>query len=400
MEFLEIIFALSFIYFLASVIASGINEAISMLFNKRGLELKRAILLLLNGDNCDWGDKFYAHPRIMEFKELPSRFSIRAVPQRLKNWLLRRKQPVLFNPSYVASDHFADVLFEFISLGPNGSLRQDTSTVLGEDENAFIGKMRRFLTSMDAFNYTQFESLYLNDNQPEYKVVRVLQSGLISPNATNFQTYRQTALELLDVYVDSHRKLLGEPGTIEAIRHSLIEIQDNPNFGNFQHFLATSPTADAFKTQLKLWFSDYMDRVSGWYKRRMHITILWIAAIITLIGNLDSIDIVQKLVVSQQFRETVVAAADRYIADHPQGFSHAGDFETEMDSIIHHISLTKEVFLPIGLEMDQGWPDIQQVFGWLISILAISLGAPFWFDMLNKIARLRATGKKPEPENT
>lgn len=33
--------------------------------------------------------------------------------------------------------------------------------------------------------------------------------------------------------------------------------------------------------------------------------------------------------------------------------------------------------------------------GWLASILAICLGAPFWFDLLNKIANLRSSGPKP-----
>jgi hypothetical protein len=34
-------------------------------------------------------------------------------------------------------------------------------------------------------------------------------------------------------------------------------------------------------------------------------------------------------------------------------------------------------------------------FGWLITALALSLGAPFWFDLLNKIIQLRGTGPKP-----
>lgn len=37
--------------------------------------------------------------------------------------------------------------------------------------------------------------------------------------------------------------------------------------------------------------------------------------------------------------------------------------------------------------------------GWLITSLAISLGAPFWFDLLNKIMALRSAGTKP-PTNS
>ena len=33
--------------------------------------------------------------------------------------------------------------------------------------------------------------------------------------------------------------------------------------------------------------------------------------------------------------------------------------------------------------------------GWLLTAFAISLGAPFWFDLLNKFISARSTGKKP-----
>lgn len=38
--------------------------------------------------------------------------------------------------------------------------------------------------------------------------------------------------------------------------------------------------------------------------------------------------------------------------------------------------------------------DSSAIVGWLITALAISLGAPFWFDLLNKLTKLRATGGK------
>jgi hypothetical protein len=40
------------------------------------------------------------------------------------------------------------------------------------------------------------------------------------------------------------------------------------------------------------------------------------------------------------------------------------------------------------------------IAGWLITALAICMGAPFWFDMLNKVIRLRNAGTKPSDNNT
>ncbi len=37
--------------------------------------------------------------------------------------------------------------------------------------------------------------------------------------------------------------------------------------------------------------------------------------------------------------------------------------------------------------------------GLLISILAVSMGAPFWFDVLNKLVNIRLSGTRPEPSS-
>ena len=40
---------------------------------------------------------------------------------------------------------------------------------------------------------------------------------------------------------------------------------------------------------------------------------------------------------------------------------------------------------------------IRTLGGWLLTIAAISLGAPFWFDTLSRLSRLRSTGKPETP---
>lgn len=51
-----------------------------------------------------------------------------------------------------------------------------------------------------------------------------------------------------------------------------------------------------------------------------------------------------------------------------------------------------------------GWPEgttinLVTIFGWLLTALAVSLGAPFWFDLLSKFIRIRGSGTPP-PEGT
>jgi hypothetical protein len=41
------------------------------------------------------------------------------------------------------------------------------------------------------------------------------------------------------------------------------------------------------------------------------------------------------------------------------------------------------------------WGGLTTVAGWLLTGLALSLGAPFWFDLLSKFINIRGAGEKP-----
>ena len=43
------------------------------------------------------------------------------------------------------------------------------------------------------------------------------------------------------------------------------------------------------------------------------------------------------------------------------------------------------------------WVVFGSVAGWLVTAFMASLGAPMWFDLLNKLVNRRISGPKPEP---
>jgi len=72
-----------------------------------------------------------------------------------------------------------------------------------------------------------------------------------------------------------------------------------------------------------------------------------------------------------------------------------------MDSAQHMISTDiSNINKVMGLGWEKGFPhyakgqDWTRIFGWLITALAISLGAPFWFDLLTKLMKVRGAGTK------
>ncbi len=45
-------------------------------------------------------------------------------------------------------------------------------------------------------------------------------------------------------------------------------------------------------------------------------------------------------------------------------------------------------------------PSLKAILGWMVTAIAISMGANFWFDLLGKVINVRNTGGKPSPSTT
>ena len=57
----------------------------------------------------------------------------------------------------------------------------------------------------------------------------------------------------------------------------------------------------------------------------------------------------------------------------------------------------KDMYLGIPKVGENFWRTVgYHLLGWLITAVAATLGAPFWFDMLNKIMSIRSAGRAPE----
>lgn len=153
---------------------------------------------------------------------------------------------------------------------------------------------------------------------------------------------------------------------------------------------------DAFKKRLAKWFDESMDRVSGWYKRQAMYCLLVIAAVVTIAVNADSIRIVEQLWLDDELRTAIVAEAERVVGN--------GDDTGDDGALQAKIDALKQIeAFPIGHPGDLLATikaiRFQTVVGWILTIAAISLGAPFWFDLLGKIVRLRGSGtKEPSKE--
>jgi hypothetical protein len=144
---------------------------------------------------------------------------------------------------------------------------------------------------------------------------------------------------------------------------------------------------DQLRNEIEHWFDSGMARVSGWYKRKSQIIICVLSFIVAVGLNVNTVSIADRLINDDAVRAALVQNATK--AEVKPG-----------ESITQVADQVQALGLPIGWDKkpgDPAWVSFSKhpgraIGGWLLTFLALSLGAPFWFDALGRIASLRATG--------
>lgn len=199
---------------------------------------------------------------------------------------------------------------------------------------------------------------------------------------------------------------------------------------------------------LEQYFNDNTDRITSWYRRHVHAWLLLIGILLASLLNVDTLQIVKVLSQDSAVRERIVAEAlgdirgNRSIAyqvdcssqddaagapAEPAATDSGSDRadattpalvpddaqkqEKELDrceqqlreGISRRLGYAEGLGLPLGwsnedLPLDDWHALLLKILGWLLTALAICVGAPFWFDLLNRLANVRAV-LKPEEDD-
>ena len=347
---LEVAFGLLFVYLLLSLLCSAIGEYIEAKFNNRAKYLQQGIRLLLNetkGGGVDLAAALYKHGLVRPLYR-------------------DARRP----PSYIPSRTFALALWNM------------ATTAAAADGRAKTGAV-----------------------------------GLTA--------------DLTQI-----REAIGEHVTNEELRTALLTLVDEAN-------------GDIVRARKNIedWYDAMMDRVSGWYKRRTTVIMLVLGFVVAGAINADTISLARTLARDAALRGSVAAAAERYLATTPPP-RQAGDAVTPLattatgpdasaagtppttsptlltqapqaptveernkaatEGLNQAYAAVDELGLPLGWEIHPQDPAdprriprgltewLLKLFGILLTGFAISQGAPFWFDLLNKFMVIRSTVKPAE----
>jgi hypothetical protein len=193
------------------------------------------------------------------------------------------------------------------------------------------------------------------------------------------------------------------------------------------------------RKNLEGWFDNSMERLSGWYKRRSQTLAFVIGISIAVILNVDSLQLASQLWRDPIVRESLASQAAEFLNQNQNGpstpnaeqlaqlqvqFSQLnipigwvgsalpvdssgavmiGDGSQKLCTLMPRSSV--DLFgLRFGSECypvantpklndPTGW--LLKIVGLLISGIAAAQGAPFWFDLLKNIIKIRSSGSNP-----
>jgi hypothetical protein len=194
----------------------------------------------------------------------------------------------------------------------------------------------------------------------------------------------------------------GSPEFIASLRSAALKFPV-PELGRALVLLIDASGNDITRIRVGIegWFNSSMDRVSGWYKRRSQIILFSIGLAISVLLNIDTVDIANHLVTDPAVRGSLVAAAQGYVKPDSSisamvpraGGEQAGSF----NSAAAAVKTIEDLGLPIGWKKKpSGYGWFLKIAGILASALTAALGAPFWFDVLNRFVVVRSTVKPKE----
>jgi len=159
------------------------------------------------------------------------------------------------------------------------------------------------------------------------------------------------------------------------------------------------------KTELAGWFDNAMDRLSGAYKRKTQLVSFLVALILSATLNIDSVRVAHELWNHPALAEDLKLPPE--VAPPAPNDGSAASVTGTKAGANTNAQAGERMIGVLDKHLPVGWPAevasplqdpsrwFAMLFGWLITAVAALFGAPFWFDTLQSIVRLKGAGPSP-----
>lgn len=410
---LEVIIGLIFTYLLLSLLVTTVNELMASWRGWRGHFLEEGLKKIL-----EW----------KEDKTIFNNFKDNALYQQLENdgKVVGRISKA---PSYLSSESFVNILFKALrgnvttkeliaQLPPESKIRQVVDDLQEETQDKIA------VFRMRATNLHDELMVILNNKEDREANIEAFINSL--PAGSKLQDavwgmWKEAngKVDVFKVKVSMwYTELIGVLDGKPNVRNILNQIPKDSRLRRVldQLWEDSDENIDQFKMSVQGWYNELMERASGWYKKHIQLVTFLFGLVIAVALNADTFSIYERLSTNSSARQDVVRLAtdfveksERKIAEPSMTAPSSAEITKKINELLKDD--IDEARNPLGLGwrsyrdnfafLDQDiWDWLQRVAGWLVTALAISLGAPFWFDLLKKFVRIRGAGDLPAGSNS
>ncbi|WP_413171858.1 hypothetical protein [Anabaena azotica] len=359
---LDVSIGLIIIYISAALIVSAIQEIIASLLQWRSQHLEESILQLMLGQDIqdfqktkDFRDQIYNNPLIQSMNHTGVSFWSRFTANLVFNWQKHKNKDKDNNQHGEAAEKNAEQ-----------KLYSTSSPSYIDSKTFAIALINELQKGTSPFGKIQ-------------ELITILESP---------ETQSKIPKSLLDTL-------------LILANNAKIKIKNGEN------------ELLSFQKEIEIWFDSSMDRAAGVYKRNAQLVCFILGLFITLLLNLDTLYISQTLLNDSTLRTTLANNAgelfynsstdangqldiEKLEANFPKIFDNHLPIAPFYENVANFMDCQNQNYCPINKGQFNLGKFSSAVCGWMITTLAVFMGAPFWFDLLSKLVNVRATGNKPD----
>lgn len=192
--------------------------------------------------------------------------------------------------------------------------------------------------------------------------------------------------------------ILTEKGNDKNIQQRIDDIQNN-DLRKVLDFLWRQSGDDVkvFQDKVENWYGEVMERAKDWFADATKWRLFFIGLTLAAVLNADTLQIYKSLSVNAAAREELVNTANAFAAAREKvpGIDTTKSVQQAQKDFLEVKQLFVEsVQSPLGLGWGNAlptdiWAWLTKIVGWILTGVAVTLGAPFWFDLLRKLLSLR-----------
>ncbi len=387
---LEIIIILVFIFLIYSLFTSILVEALSSIFRLRARNLKHGICRMLQDTQSTSSLKGFLNHLRLQIESLfdrnaEQRSFVSAFYQQPSIKYLGRNN-LDSTPSYISPDTFAQAIVHILSRELDLNTMDNIKISLGYEElvdptfkipKSEWDKIQKKIEEAPQDRRAELVSAYLREFES------------IEPEPY-FEFDERQFETLMDKIRsdDNHNQFTILKDWMKDHSGRIVEIEPETRLQLCILLREANEELDSFKVLLKTWFSETMNRSVGWYKKKIAFLSFFIGLVLVFSFKVDIIFIGYKLKNDIGTREALMAEVQLL----------SGNNSMEVDSTLKESMLSSFVGINDVLSLPNrlNWTGhscgyLISFVSYLLSAMFISFGAPFWFDILNKLMKFRSS---------